>query len=147
MNVLKAVPRPSLDRPFAIEVWPFFDKFYTAVVGYPPTKFVFVPGETAMSTLKATAAMLVTYYVTVFAGRELMKNREPFKLNGLFMVHNLILTAISGSLLALFVEQLLSTVWRNGIFYAICDPRGGWTSHLVILYYVRILFKVQNDLL
>ena len=66
-----------------------------------------------------------------------MKNREPFKLNGLFMVHNLLLTAISGTLLALFTEQLVPTVWRNGIFYAICDHRGGWTTPLVILYYVR----------
>lgn len=92
-----------------------------------------------MSTLKATATTLITYYVTVFTGRELMKKREPFKLNGLFMVHNLILTTISGSLLALFVEQLLPTVWKNGIFYAICDHRGGWTPPLVTLYYVREL--------
>ena len=142
MDALKAMPRPSLDRPFAVELWPYFDKLYTAVIGYQPTKFVFVPGETAMSTLQATATMLVTYYVTVFAGRELMKKREPFKLNGLFMVHNLILTTISGSLLALFIEQLLPTVWKNGIFYAICDHRGGWTSHLVILYYVHIPFEI-----
>jgi len=139
MDSLKAIPRPTLDRPFAIELWPLFDRFYSAIVGYSPNRFVFVPGGTPMSTLKATATMLITYYVTVFAGRELMKKREPFKLNGLFMVHNLILTAISGSLLALFVEQLLPTVWRNGIFYAICDYRGGWTPPLVTLYYVRNL--------
>ena len=81
--------------------------------------------------------MLITYYVTVFAGREFMKNREPFRLNGLFMVHNLVLTAISGVLLTLFAEQLVPTVARNGIFYAICDHRGGWTTPLVTLYYVR----------
>ena len=139
MDVMSAIPRPSIDRPFAIELWPLFDKLYSAVAGYSPTKFVFVPGDTSMSTLKATATMLITYYVTVFAGRELMKKRQPFKLNGLFMVHNLMLTTISGSLLALFIEQLLPTVWRNGIFYAICDHRGGWTPPLVILYYVRQL--------
>lgn len=66
-----------------------------------------------------------------------MKNREPFKLNGLFMVHNLALTIISGVLLALFTEQLLPTIARNGVFYAICDHRGGWTAPLVTLYYVR----------
>lgn len=93
-----------------------------------------------MSTFTATASMLVTYYVTVFTGRELMKKREPFKLNGLFMVHNLLLTTISAVLLALFIEQLLPTIWRHGIFYAICDHRGGWTPPLVKLYYVsRIL--------
>lgn len=66
-----------------------------------------------------------------------MKNREPFKLNSLFMVHNLALTIISGVLLSLFAEQLVPTVARNGVFYAICDYRGGWTAPLVTLYYVR----------
>ena len=65
-----------------------------------------------------------------------MKNREPFKLNSLFMVHNLALTIISGVLLALFTEQLVPTIARNGVFYAICDHRGGWTAPLVTLYYV-----------
>ncbi|KAL6722129.1 Fatty acyl-CoA elongase/Polyunsaturated fatty acid specific elongation enzyme [Lecanora helva] len=141
MDSLQAIPRPTIDRPFAIELWPLFDKLFTRVVGYSPIKFVFVPGETPMSTLQATATMLITYYVTVFAGREFMKKREPFKLNGLFMVHNLILTMISGSLLALFIEQLVPTVWRNGIFYSICDHRGGWTPPLVILYYLNYLTK------
>ena len=139
MDSLRGIPRPTIDRPFAIELWPLFEKIYAGVVGYPPNKFVFVPGETAMSTLKATATMLAAYYVTVFAGREFMKKREPFKLNGLFMVHNLILTTISGTLLALFIEQLLPTVWKHGVFYAICDPQGGWTPPLVTLYYVSTL--------
>lgn len=136
MDSLKSVPWPTLDRPFGVELWPLFEKVYTMVAGSSPSKFVFVPGVTPMSTLTATATMLVTYYVTVFTGRELMKKREPFKLNGIFMVHNLILTTISGMLLALFVEQLLPTVLRHGIFYAICDYRGGWTTPLVKLYYV-----------
>lgn len=136
MESLKSIPLPTLDRPFAVELWPLFDKVYTRAMGSSPNKFVFIPGVTPMSTLTATATMLVTYYVTVFTGRELMKNREPFKLNGLFMIHNLILTTISAVLLALFIEQLLPTVWRNGIFYAICDYRGGWTAPLVKLYYV-----------
>lgn len=70
-----------------------------------------------------------------------MKNRAPWKLNGLFMIHNLYLTVISAVLLALFIEQLVPTVWRNGIFFAICDARGGWTEPLVTLYYVSPLAK------
>ena len=89
-----------------------------------------------MSTLKETAAVLISYYIIVLSGRELMKNRPAFKLNGPFMLHNLYLTIISGGLLALFIEQLLPTVWRHGIFYAICDHNGGWTYQLVTLYYV-----------
>ena len=90
-----------------------------------------------MSTLGETAAVLASYYIIVFGGRELMKNRRAFSFNPIFMAHNLVLTVISGGLLTLFLEQLIPTVWRNGIFYAICDKDGGWTSRLVTLYYVR----------
>jgi fatty acid elongase 2/fatty acid elongase 3 len=130
------VPVPTIDRPFGVEVWPFFDKLYTAINGYHPEDFKFTPGVAAMSTLKETAIMITTYYIVIFAGRELMRNRPAMKLNGLFMVHNLYLTIISGGLLALFIEQLLPTVWRHGIFYGICNVEGGWTKQLVILYYV-----------
>ena len=137
-RALNNIPFPTIDRPFGIEIWHFFDATYTKVMGFPPTKFVFVPGITPLSTLTACGTMLATYYVTIFAGREFMKKREPFKLNGLFMIHNLYLTVISGTLLALFVEQLIPTLWSNGIFYAICDHRGGWTAPLVTLYYVNL---------
>lgn len=88
--------------------------------------------------------MLITYYVVVLAGRELMKNRKPFKLTTLFMMHNLGLTIMSAIMLILFIEQLVPTVWRRGIFFAICDHRGGWTRELVVLYYVRTPFSVCN---
>ncbi|KAL9071014.1 MAG: hypothetical protein Q9161_004514 [Pseudevernia consocians] len=140
-NGLGSIPFPTLDRPFIVELWPQFDKLYSRVVGHSANKFVFVPGATPLSTFTATVTMLITYYVTVFAGREFMKNREPFKLNSLFMVHNLALTIISGVLLALFTEQLVPTIARNGVFYAICDHRGGWTAPLVTLYYLNYLTK------
>lgn len=130
------VSLPTIDRPFGIELWPLFSQAFSAVAGFSPEKFVFVPQVTPLSTIQSCAVMLITYYVTIFTGRELMKNREPFNLNGLFMVHNLYLTVISGILLALFIEQLVPVVVRNGVFYAICDPRGGWTAPLVTLYYV-----------
>ena len=136
-----SIPLPTLDRPFVVELWPQFDQLYSRLVGHSANKFVFVPGATPFSTFTATATMLITYYVTVFAGREFMKNREPFKLNGFFMVHNLTLTIMSGVLLALFTEQLVPTVVSNGVFYAICDHRGGWTAPLVTLYYVRTLSR------
>ena len=136
------ITSPTIDKPFGVELWPYFDTLYTSVMGYSPQKFRFVPGKTAMSTFPATAGLLVTYYVTVFAGREFMKNRAPLNLNSLFMVHNLYLTIISGTLLALFIEQLLPTVWRNGIFFAICNHQGGWTDRLVVLYYVSRIASI-----
>ncbi len=59
------------------------------------------------------------------------------------MIHNFYLTAISGILLALFAEQLVSTVYNHGVFYAICDVKGGWTPPLVILYYVCAEFDLD----
>lgn len=105
-------------------------------MGYKPEQFRFVPGITPMSTMSETAIGLISYYLIIFGGRELMKDREPMKLNGLFKIHNFYLTVISGVLLALFMEQLIPTVVRNGIFYGICNYDGGWTPPLVTLYYV-----------
>lgn len=133
---LKAFSLPTIDRPFGVELWPLFVKGYSSVMGYSPTDFKFVQGETPMSTLTETASVLVVYYIVVFGGREFMRNRPAYKLNGLFMAHNLGLTVISGTLLALFIEQLLPTLWKNGVFFTICDHKGGWTKELVTLYYV-----------
>lgn len=132
---------PTLDRPFGLELWPIFEAAFEPVVGYKPQDFKFVPGETPMSTLKHCAIALFTYYVVIFGGRELMRERAPFKLNFLFKVHNFYLTTISGVLLALFAEQLIPILARKGLFFAICDHEGGWTDKLVILYYLNYLTK------
>ena len=131
------LPLPTLDRPFGIHLWPIFDKAWTATVGYPASDFRFKPGETPMSTLKETGIFIVCYYTIIFGGREWMRNREPFKLKALFLIHNFLLTAVSAILLALYIEELLPTVVRHGIFHAICHAEGGWTQPLVVLYYVR----------
>jgi fatty acid elongase 2/fatty acid elongase 3 len=135
-DILKTLPLPTIDRPFGVELWPYFDTVFTVIKGYHPQDFKFTPRITPMSSMKEAASMILAYYVIVFGGRELMKNRPAFKLNRLFMIHNFYLTAISAILLALFTEQLVPTVYRHGIFYAVCDHNGGWTKQLVILYYV-----------
>ena len=80
---------------------------------------------------------MAVYYAIIFGGRELMRHRELLKLKSLFSAHNPLHTVISAVLLALFIEELLSTVVRKGILYAICEHDGGWTQPLVVLYYVR----------
>ena len=142
------LPLPTLDRPFGIELWPLFDKAFTAVMGYPAKDFSFTPGGTPLSTLKESSTFIILYYAVIFGGREWMRDRKPFKLQPVFLVHNLFLTLVSGGLLVLFIEQLLPTVVRRGIFYAICDANGGWTKPLVLLYYVRqhvqLIIKLTN---
>lgn len=129
---------PTLDRPFGLELWPIFERAFIAIKGYNPRDFRFVAGETPMASLKETVTMLITYYIVVLGGRELMRGREPFKLSFFFKVHNFYLTVISGVLLLLFIEQLLPELVRNGVFHAICAYEGGWTDKLVVLYYVSL---------
>lgn len=73
-----------------------------------------------------------------------MRERQPFKLNFFFKIHNFYLTAISGTLLLLFLEQLIPTITRNGVYYAICHYNGGWTQQLVVLYYVSAIGETQR---
>ena len=115
--------------------WSMLQKAWKASTGYPVEKFDVDLGKTPMTTFKETAFMVVLYYAVIFGGREIMRNRPAYKLNDLFLLHNLALTLISGALLALFVEQLAPTVWRHGLFFTICGD-GGWTPALATLYYV-----------
>ncbi|KAF1991197.1 GNS1/SUR4 membrane protein [Aulographum hederae CBS 113979] len=132
---------PTLERPFGVKLWPIFSAAFEAVKGYKPEEFRFEQGVMPMSTLGVTVTMLVSYYIIIFGGREVMRKREALQLSFLFKVHNLLLTFISGSLLGLFVEQLLPMVVNKGVFYGICDVEGGWTDELVILYYLNYLTK------
>ncbi|MBE3047085.1 elongation of very long chain fatty acids protein, partial [Candidatus Bathyarchaeota archaeon] len=133
---LFAISAPTLDRPFGLALWPIFDKAWTTVMGYSANDFRFEAGVTPMSTLKETGIFVILYYITIFGGRALMRNREPFKLKTAFLIHNFYLTFISGALLLLFIEQLLPTVVRHGIYHSICNREGGWTQPLVLIYYV-----------
>jgi fatty acid elongase 3 len=130
------LPIPSVERPFGIHLWPLFNKAFEYVAGYPADGFEFVISKTPMSTLRDTSIFVAIYYLVIFGGRELMRNREPFKLKTLFLIHNFVLTAVSAIILALFIEQLFPTIVRRGVFYAICDSNGGWTQPLIVLYYV-----------
>ncbi|KAI5288814.1 hypothetical protein KEM54_004833 [Ascosphaera aggregata] len=132
---------PSLERPFGIALWPLLDKIFKGTVGYSANDFQFIKNVTWLSSWRETAAILVAYYVICFGGRGVMRSREPVKLPRLFIIHNGFLTVISAVLLALFVEELVPTLWRHGIYYAICDEKGGWTQRMVTLYYVTYLTK------
>ena len=90
-----------------------------------------------MSTFRETAISISLYYVVILGGRELMRSRSAFKLNTLFIIHNFYLTAISGALLLLFVQQLAPAIWKNGLYDGICGA-SGWSQPLVVLYYVGV---------
>lgn len=115
--------------------WSMFDQAFTSIMGYPADQFNFKAGKTPMSTMKETALMISFYYLTIFTGWKMMKNRQAFKLSTLFKIHNFLLTAVSGALLVLFIEQLAPSLWNHGLYNCICSAPG-WSDKLVILYYV-----------
>ena len=126
---------PAVIGPMSLSPWTNFNKIWTSIMGYPAEEFNFVPGKTPFSTLTETVSMIVLYLVVIFGGREVMRNVQPYKLNGLFMAHNFMLTAVSGALLVLFAEQLIPTLWKHGLYENICGA-SGWTPQLQVLYYV-----------
>lgn len=87
----------------------------------------YVPGETPLSTNKSVATALVSYLAIIFGLRELMKTRQPLKLQALFQIHNLNLTFGSGLLLALMAEELFPIWLKNGTFMAACHE-SSWTE-------------------
>lgn len=139
-----SLPNYSVDTPFLVPLWPLFDQAVKIVTGgrFVPSQFHFVPGETFFSTLPVVALAIVTYYVVIFGGDWVFKkfHIKPFVLNGLFQIHNLVLTTLSLTLLTLMVEQLIPMIWHHGLFYAICNPEA-WTQPLVTLYYLNYLTK------
>ena len=116
--------------------WTLFTGLIYKFTGNPLESMIWETGELPMSTFKSTAIALTIYYATVFGGQEVMRYRSAFKLNPLFQIHNLGLTVISGTLLTLFLEQLVPTIVDKGIYDSVCTKEGGWTKELVALYYV-----------
>ncbi|KAK5081043.1 Fatty acyl-CoA elongase/Polyunsaturated fatty acid specific elongation enzyme [Lithohypha guttulata] len=123
-----------------IDPWSIFDKAWTTLVGYPAQDFRFEEGSTPISTTKAVLSWIATYYVVIFGGRALMANRPAFKLHTAFIIHNFYLTAISGALLVLFLQQIVPSIWNNGLYDNVCGV-SGWTKPLVVLYYLNYLTK------
>ncbi|KAK6352474.1 hypothetical protein TWF730_009299 [Orbilia blumenaviensis] len=137
---MSSLPIPSIDRPFGIHLWPIFSKVFELVVGYPAEEFEFVHGKTPVSTLPHALAIIAVYYVVIFGGKAIMADRKALRLNALFQIHNVFLTVLSGSLLALAMEQLIPILLRNGLFYGICNINS-YTQKLVVIYYLNYLTK------
>lgn len=127
-------------------------------------------GMTPLSDINVVVAAMVTYLVTIFSLRayinSLKAQRRPqggAKANGKpaasgekakrepplipghylkypFLVHNVLLSAGSGWLLALMLEEILPVVWRNGPFYSICS-KGAWTMRMETFYIINYYIK------
>lgn len=135
---------PTLDTPFGIKLWPLFDQAVAAATqgSFVPSKFEFIRGETILSTFPPVAGAIAGYYLVIFGCNYLFKKFgiKGFVLNGLFQLHNLILTSLSLTLLVLMAEQLIPIIGHHGLFYAICHPNA-WTQQLECLYFLNYLTK------
>jgi fatty acid elongase 2/fatty acid elongase 3 len=132
---------PTIDRPFGINVWAVFCEVCEQAFGWKPQEFHFSQDQgLPFSTTKEVIAAIVTYYVVIFGGRAVLKSAPVIRINILFQIHNLLLTALSALLLVLLVEQLVPILYNHGILYAICD-KGSWTQPIVTVYYLNYLTK------
>ncbi|KAI9321078.1 fatty acid elongase [Dichotomocladium elegans] len=130
----------SIDRPFGVYLYDYFDKAYTAVTGKSAYDFAFVEGETPLSTTPEVLIGCVTYLVVIFGGRFMLSESSPYHPKFIFRLHNLLLTLVSGALLLLLVEQLVPQLARHGLYYTICSSEA-WTSKHELLYYLNYLVK------
>jgi fatty acid elongase 3 len=127
---------PSIHRPFGIRLWPIFETILASVASYGSGGFRLDIGETPFTSLKDVVNILASYYVVVLCGPILLRNSKPFKMQLLFRSYNLLLVILSGVLCLLFLEQIIPTISRRGLLYAICELNGGFTDELRLLYYV-----------
>ncbi|KAI7899485.1 GNS1/SUR4 family-domain-containing protein [Cokeromyces recurvatus] len=130
----------SIERPFGVYLFDYFNQFYTKAVGQSAKDFRFVEGVTPLSTLNEVIIGCITYFIVIFGGQYLLKNASPVKCKFLFQLHNAFLTVISFVLLVLLVEQLLPKLVKHGLYYTICSEEA-YTQELELLYYLNYLVK------
>ncbi|KAI7875339.1 GNS1/SUR4 membrane protein [Lichtheimia hyalospora FSU 10163] len=130
----------SIDRPFGVYLWDYFDQLYTAAVGKSATDFAFVEGETPLSTVPEVAIGCVTYLLVIFGGQYMLRESGPSNPKLIFRLHNFLLTIVSLALLLLLVEQLVPQLARHGLYYTICSAEA-WTEKHELLYYLNYLVK------
>lgn len=157
----KVVLNFTPETPFGIELYPYFEKLYNVIANRKASSFRFASSKTPLNTDQAgkkkkeivykqtlkenntysiVIIACITYFIVIFGGEWLMKNRIAFKPQIIFQIHNALLTLVSAGLLALIVEQVYPQIHHHGFLYAICSSKN-WTQPLELLYYLNYLVK------
>ena len=92
-------------------------------LGVPYEWTHYVPGKTPLSTPREVFPTLAAYLVIIFGIQAWRKNRPPLKLQFLFRIHNAFLTSGSFLLVALMMEEVLPLVYKNGVFWGLCNVK------------------------
>lgn len=97
-----------------------------------------IPGQTPWSTAPAVFLTGVLYLCVIHGGRALQKRLglKPLQIKGIFVVHNVMLSLMSGLLLAAFLEEIIPIWSQHGFYHAIC-ARESWTPRMETLYVSR----------
>ncbi|KAJ3126837.1 hypothetical protein HK101_005693, partial [Irineochytrium annulatum] len=88
----------------------------------PPYHGSFHASALPFSTFGPVALAVVSYLSLLYGIQTYMKERKPVQLNGLFMVHNAILSLGSAALLIVTLEEVVPQLWEKGVLYAFCSP-------------------------
>jgi hypothetical protein len=86
--------------------------------------FRFVLGETPMTDLTTVISTIIIYLVTIFALQEWMRERKRFELTAAVVIHNLLLSAFSVTVLIALGIEVWDVFVRSGydIKTMFCDP-------------------------
>lgn len=123
-----------------MQIRPLFDEFWLKVTGSRASNFLFVVGETPLSTWTEVIVGITAYYVIILGGRAAMSGQKAMTLNFLFQVHNIMLTILSLVLWMLLFEQIFPILVKHGVFYAICN-KASWSQPVVFVYYLNYITK------
>lgn len=136
--------KPTPEHPFGVDLWSIFNSVAPIVTQgrFVPDQFEFQFNHNLLSSLPPVLGVIAFYYTVIFGGNFLYKKLKlaPLKLKRLSQIHNLVLTSISFTLLALMVEQLFPIIYHHGLYFAICNKQA-WTQPLITLYYLNYLTK------
>ncbi|CDS11440.1 hypothetical protein LRAMOSA03703 [Lichtheimia ramosa] len=130
----------SVDRPFGVYLYDYFDMVYTAIVGKSANDFAFVEGETPLSTTPQVIVGCITYLLIIFGGQFMLRDSPRYHPKFIFQLHNFLLTFVSAALLLLLIEQLIPQLVNHGFYYTICSSEA-WTQKHELLYYLNYLVK------
>ncbi|WBW73378.1 fatty acid elongase Elo1 [Schizosaccharomyces osmophilus] len=125
---------------FQYPLWNWLNAFSEAIFGKSTSSFSFVVGKTHFSSFPTVAFLITGYYVSIFAGSRLMKNRSPIRLKKTFQYYNLVFSVTSSILALLIFEQVAPMIYQHGFFFSICNEKA-WSQPLLFLYYCAYISK------
>ncbi|EAL70227.1 hypothetical protein DDB_G0274669 [Dictyostelium discoideum AX4] len=108
-----------------------------------PVNYKFNFGVTPFSQFQIIPIVLVIYLVTIFSIKFLMKNRKPFSLKFISILHNAILCIWSLIMCVGVLYEIIKRVSNEGPLFTVCeDPNGGFDKG--VTYYWSYIFYISK---